>query len=101
MSVMDERISLYSFDNYIERHEIQESLDKRDDVRYSSAIYDTANRKISSYSYGVDVKMSRPSTSSGIGGRRNNFHNSLVELEVKDGIFDVLMILGWFSKCNS
>jgi hypothetical protein len=78
----DSRCSLYSFDNYIDKHERQESLDKRDEVRYSSAIYDTANRKITMSTYPYGVKMSQPPPAHATSKKSRNFHESLMELQV-------------------
>jgi hypothetical protein len=87
--MIDSRVSLYSFDDYIERHEIQESLEKRDDVRYSSAIYDTANRKIMTSTYPLlpiqqsGIRISHLNSSI----KKINLHDSLLELQVSHACF--------------
>lgn len=53
----DMRNSVMLFQKSISTKELHETLDDRDATRYSSAIYDTANRKINSFPYGDDLKM--------------------------------------------
>jgi hypothetical protein len=65
-SVADMRSSVMLFQSSITTKELHETLDDRDATRYSSAIYDTANRKINSFPYGNDTKKSsNPSGPSG------------------------------------
>ena len=55
-SIGDVRHSVASFQRTINSKELNETLDDRDATRYSSAIYDTASRKINSFPYGADSK---------------------------------------------
>jgi hypothetical protein len=49
MADRDFRRSIGSFQKSVEDKELIETLNQRDEVRFFSAIYDTANRKISTF----------------------------------------------------
>ena len=97
--MLDSRVSVYSFDNYIDRHEREESLVKRDDIRYSSAIYDTANRKISTSTYPllpIQASGHRVSRLHSSSLKTYNPHESLLELQVYHSLSSSALLWWWW-----
>jgi len=108
------RSCVNSFQKTVDNKELRETLDDRDETRLLSAIYDTANRKISTLPYGLDVNrnlsgnlspgkkpVGNPSVSlEALGLVRNNSKKSLAPLLTKDAVNSKMLSLA-FEHVNS